>query len=65
MPNLIFYTLPHFGGGLQAFITCHPGPHGKSHHLDVLLTAFYRYHVKNSSRKIVDLTFKNLFLFLV
>ena len=52
MPNLIFYTLPHFGGGLQAFITCYPGPHGKSCHLDVLLTAFYQYHVKNSRGKI-------------
>jgi hypothetical protein len=52
MQNLIFYTLPHFGGGLQAFITCHPGPHGKSCHLDLLLTVFNLYNVKISIWKI-------------
>jgi len=52
MPNLVLYALPHFGGRLPAFITCHPGPHGKSCHLDILLTAFYGYHLKNSRGKI-------------
>jgi hypothetical protein len=52
MPNLVFYALPHFGGGLQTFTTCHLGPHGTFCHINILLTGSYQYHIKNNRGKI-------------